>query len=103
MLQTSCYHLTRSLILYSFGLKPDATVEEFRGGPGEFQQVLLPEATDKCSDHRISSDARCSADVWERRGEELGSCDSEVRIDLLSLLATFYPSAFPLDFLTNCT
>lgn len=103
MLQTSCYHLTRSLILNAFDLKPDATVEEFRGGPGEFQQVLLPEATDKCSDHRISSDARCSADVWERRGEELGSCDSEVRIDLLSLLATFYPSAFPLDFLTNCT
>ena len=67
-------------------LKPDATVEEFRGSPGEFQQVLLPEATDTCSDHRITSSARCSADVWERRGEELGACDSEVRVRLVVLL-----------------
>ena len=79
-------------ILHKSDLKPDATVEEFRGGPGEFQQVLLPEATDKCSDKRISSAARCSADVWERRGKELGSCDSEVSIGLLATLFLAIPS-----------
>ena len=67
---------TQSPVIF-WWYKPDPTLEEFRNTNGEFQQVLLPDATDLCTDHRISSEARCSLDIWERRGDELGSCDSE--------------------------
>ena len=57
--------------------RPDPLVEEFRGGSGEFQQILLPEATAECRASRVGSEARCSSDIWERRGNRQGACDDE--------------------------
>ena len=52
-------------------------MEYFRDTDYEFQPVLLPEPTATCRDNRISAEARCSLDAWERRGDQEGSCDSE--------------------------
>jgi hypothetical protein len=57
--------------------RPEALVEEFHGTDAQFQQVLLPEATDICSRARVTSEARCSEDIMTRRGDELGACDQE--------------------------
>ena len=52
-------------------------VEEFHGSDSQFQQVLLPEATDVCSRSRVDTVARCSEDIMERRGSPEGACDQE--------------------------
>ena len=57
--------------------RPDPLVEEFRGDAGEFQQILLPEATAECGASRVSSEARCSSDIRDRRGNRMGACDDE--------------------------
>jgi uncharacterized membrane protein YidH (DUF202 family) len=67
---------TKSNVIF-WWYKPDPTTEEFSGTDAEFQQVLLPEATEACSKARISPLDRCSTDPWARRGEALGACDSE--------------------------
>lgn len=56
---------------------PDATIEEFRGTPFQFQQVLLPEPTSECREARILPEDRCSLDRAVRRGEPGGGCDNE--------------------------
>ncbi|KAL3909860.1 MAG: hypothetical protein SGILL_007919, partial [Bacillariaceae sp.] len=56
---------------------PDALVEQFRDGDGAFQQLLLPEATETCSRNRVDTEARCSEDIWVRRGNAEGACDQE--------------------------
>jgi hypothetical protein len=57
--------------------RPDALIEEFHGTNAQFQQVLLPEATDTCSRARVDTEARCSLDIMERRGSPEGACDQE--------------------------
>jgi hypothetical protein len=57
--------------------KPEALVEEFFGSSSSFQQILLPEATETCSRNRVDTEARCSEDIWERRGDSRGACDQE--------------------------
>lgn len=56
---------------------PDATIEEFRGTPFEFQQVLLPEPTSQCREARIQPSDRCSTNRDVRRGGPGGGCDNE--------------------------
>ncbi len=56
---------------------PDATIEEFRGSPFEFQQVLLPEPTAQCREARIQPMDRCNSDRDIRRGNAGGGCDNE--------------------------
>lgn len=56
---------------------PDATIEEFRDTPFQFQQVLLPEPTSECREARIDPEDRCNADPVVRRGETDGGCDNE--------------------------
>jgi hypothetical protein len=77
---------TKSNVIF-WWFKPDPTVEEFRGTDAEFQQILLPEATEACSKARISALDRCSTDPWVRRGGELGACDSEAHA-LQKIVAT---------------
>jgi hypothetical protein len=74
--------------------KPDPTVEEFRGTSAEFQQILLPEATESCSQERIKASDRCSLDPWARRGDPLGSCDSEAHA-LQIIMSTSVRQALP--------
>jgi hypothetical protein len=57
--------------------KPEALVEEFFDSSCSFQQVLLPDATETCSRNRVDTEARCSEDIWERRGDSRGACDQE--------------------------
>ncbi len=57
--------------------RPEALVEEFHGTDSQFQQILLPEATDICARARVDTDARCSEDIMERRGSSEGACDQE--------------------------
>ena len=68
-------HTKSSIIMWWW--RPEALTEEFYGTDGQFQQVLLPETTHACSRNRISPTDRCSADIEERRGHPLGSCDQE--------------------------
>ena len=57
--------------------EPDATVELFRGSSYAFQRVLFPEATATCKANQIDGNETCNPDVWVRRGNKLGSCDSD--------------------------
>jgi hypothetical protein len=57
--------------------KPDALVEEFFDTDTSFQQLLLPDATETCSHNRVDTEARCSEDIWVRRGDPKGACDQE--------------------------
>lgn len=79
--------------------KPEALVEEFFDTPGSFQQVLLPEATETCSRKRVDTEARCSEDIWERRGDSRGACDQEFHALLRVVSLPFQQQAFaePLD------
>lgn len=79
--------------------KPEALVEEFFGSPGSFQQILLPEATEVCSQNRVDTEARCSNDIWERRGKQEGACDQEFHALLRVVALTFQQQAQaePLD------
>ena len=56
---------------------PDALVNEFQGTKGEFQQVLLPRATEQCVQARVDTAERCSPDITVRRGRKAGACDQE--------------------------
>ena len=60
-----------------FAILAAPVVEEFHGTDAQFQQVLLPEATDICSRSRVDTEARCSEDIMERRGSPEGACDQE--------------------------
>ncbi|KAG7354944.1 7 transmembrane sweet-taste receptor of 3 GCPR-domain containing protein [Nitzschia inconspicua] len=79
--------------------KPDALVEEFFGSSSSFQQVLLPEATETCSLNRVDTEARCSDDIWQRRGDERGACDQEFHALLRVVSLSFLQQALaePLD------
>ena len=57
--------------------KPESLVELFQGTNAEFEQIHLPTPTVECSAYRADTAARCSADVWDRRGHPLGACDQE--------------------------
>jgi hypothetical protein len=56
---------------------PGTLNEEFYNTDAALEQVLLPRATYACSLTRTDAAARCSEDIMERRGVQLGSCDQD--------------------------
>jgi hypothetical protein len=60
---------------------PDLLVEEFGDSKDyEFQRIMLPTPTEECLKYRskVLNRKKCSANIEERIGEEIGSCDYAV-------------------------
>jgi hypothetical protein len=47
---------------------------QFRGRPGQFEPVTLPETTAACTEGAVSSEERCDADPMVRVGDPIGAC-----------------------------
>jgi hypothetical protein len=76
---------TKSNVIMQWS-QPDP-LEEFVGSDSEFQQVLLPTATNVCLQNRVGAEDRCSQDIMIRRGDPKGACDSEAHA-LKQVMAT---------------
>lgn len=55
---------------------PDPLVQKWKGTPGEFHPVALPDPTQECRLAQVDNEERCSEDLWTRRGNEEGKCGS---------------------------
>ncbi len=71
--------------------RPEAMLAKYSGSDWSFQEILLPTVTDVCFKNRIGSEARCSADISERRGDPLGACDHEAHA-LLKIMSATLPT-----------
>ena len=69
---------TKSPVMF-YWFTPDRTVQEFVNTEGEFQQILMPNPTQTCIEHRVPVEGRCSADPIDQVGSSLGACGSHVQ------------------------
>lgn len=67
---------TKSNVMF-YWFTPDALQLDYVGTDAEFQRVLLPPASQKCTESRVTDDQRCSSESKIRIGKEEGSCDAE--------------------------
>lgn len=73
---------------------PSALMQIYMNTSAEFQRVLLPPATEECTQTRVTAEQRCSADPDVRIGSEAGSCDAEAhsvqRLIVSDMRARYY-------------
>ena len=65
---------TRSPVMMWWWRPGDPLFQKFRGRPGQFEPVTLPETTAACTEGAVSSDDRCDADPMVRVGDHVGAC-----------------------------
>jgi 7 transmembrane sweet-taste receptor of 3 GCPR len=76
---------------------PDSLVQLYAGTDAEFQKVTLPQPTQECFDHRVSSLDRCGPDLQKRIGGPLGACDDQPQTLMKVISTSLYDISHPTD------
>mmetsp|Transcript_69426 Transcript_69426/g.103336 ORF Transcript_69426/g.103336 Transcript_69426/m.103336 type:complete len:917 (-) Transcript_69426:138-2888(-) len=87
---------TKSNVLF-YWFTPDTTVQEFIGTDAEFQRVLLPPSTTKCTESRVTEEQRCSENPADRIGIEQGSCDAEAHSYQKLIVSSMYSNTYEVE------
>uniref|UniRef100_A0A7S0ATN0 G-protein coupled receptors family 3 profile domain-containing protein n=1 Tax=Minutocellus polymorphus TaxID=265543 RepID=A0A7S0ATN0_9STRA len=80
-----------------FWYNPDPFLQSFHGTDYEFVPIVLPTPTQECIDNRATKEARCSSNLTEQYGLEVGACDSEQQNLKKAIVSNLYETTYKVD------